>query len=434
MKQFFKKLSDKIAVRLYHNPTFKKLKDIPAYLQHRHHYAAKRKVELLVLDDIFPSLLSAFRIAEINAYFRQFDTLVLSTANSFQYINEKRSFEEVLAEYRSHYPEGADRILFYNYFAKVDPQLVYIVFLHNAYYFLNYIEKLQKPFVFTLYPGGGFELNNPHIDHMLRTVMGSPYFREVIVTQKITRDYLIEHNFCDAAQINFIFGVVLPIDNFLKLPAKKLKFPEDKYAMDVCFVAVKLMPRGVDKGYDTFIESAKLLCRQHENIRFHVVGNYSPADIDISEIADRITFYGYLGTHQFTEFYRDKDIIISPNVPFKLTKGGFDGFPTGACVEASLNNVAMVVTDPLQMNNGIYEDGQDIVFVQPDPSEIAAKVLHYVHNPDRLYALALAGMEKNRRIFALENQVSPRIEILKKYIAQQHDQRDQAISAPARRV
>ena len=43
------------------------------------------------------------------------------------------------------------------------------------------------------------------------------------------------------------------------------------------------------------------------------------------------------------------DLIISPNVPFVLASGAFDGFPTACCMEAALSGTAMFVTDELKL-------------------------------------------------------------------------------------
>ena len=55
------------------------------------------------------------------------------------------------------------------------------MFLSNAAAFLRTIEKHRLPFVFTLYPGAGFRLNDDVSDRNLRRVCESEYFRGVIV-------------------------------------------------------------------------------------------------------------------------------------------------------------------------------------------------------------------------------------------------------------
>jgi hypothetical protein len=55
--------------------------------------------------------------------------------------------------------------------------------------------------------------------------------------------------------------------------------------------------------------------------------------------------------------------------------GNFDGFPTGACVEAALCEVAIMATDALQQNPG-FVDQQSILLLdhdgEPLPEQISA--------------------------------------------------------------
>ena len=56
------------------------------------------------------------------------------------------------------------------------------MFLDNLKIFFPIIDRLQMPFVFTLYPGGGFRINDPDSDNYLRKYLSSPLFKKVIVT------------------------------------------------------------------------------------------------------------------------------------------------------------------------------------------------------------------------------------------------------------
>ena len=82
--------------------------------------------------------------------------------------------------------------------------------------------------------------------------------------------------------------------------------------------------------------------------------------MDVSELEGRIFFYGKQQGEWFDYFYQDKDAILSPNVPDVLAPGAFDGFPTASCTEAALREVAILATDPLQMNEGRFVQGEEI--------------------------------------------------------------------------
>ena len=69
------------------------------------------EANLIILDDIFPHLLSAFRIAEFNAYLSRYEkAFVYSTAKAFSAVGDYRGFAEVLDEYLAVYPQFEGRI------------------------------------------------------------------------------------------------------------------------------------------------------------------------------------------------------------------------------------------------------------------------------------------------------------------------------------
>jgi glycosyltransferase involved in cell wall biosynthesis len=369
------------------------------------------KNRLIILDDMFPNLLSSFRVAEFNAYLHDFQMAhIYSTAKAFQLFGEVRSFSEVLREYEQRYPQFRDRVSKYNQWSNLTGKLAYSVFLNNAFGFINVVEGYHMPFVFTLYPGGGFQLHDKGVIVALLRVFSSQYFRKVIVTQKIVRDYLLENNLCAPENIKFIFGGVLPVDLANRVVPKKF-YGQDKNTFDICFVANKYMPRGIDKGYDVFIEVAKQLSAASQDICFHVVGPYDASDYDICGLEARIQFYGSQYTDFFESFYSNIDIILSPNVPFRLGPGSFDGFPTGACVEAGLSGVAVFCTDPLDQNI-VFRDGEEIVIISRNVKEICETICFFYRDYDRLYRLSLRGQETFKRVYGFRSQMAPRLQLI----------------------
>src|SRR6202035_1516801 len=69
-------------------------------------------------------------------------------------------------------------------------RLCYLNFLNNAHYHVDHLEAAALPFLFTLYPGGGFELHNAETDFKLKRLLRSPMLRAVISTQSITTQVL----------------------------------------------------------------------------------------------------------------------------------------------------------------------------------------------------------------------------------------------------
>jgi len=369
------------------------------------------KCDLLVLDDIFPHLLSAFRIAEYNRYLSEFsESVIYSTAKAFPIINESRSLSLVVQDYETYYPQFRKRVFELDTSTRFDAKLAYMIFINNAYGFVETLEKNKIPFVFTLYPGGGFALNTPNVDQMLMRVFLSPYFRKVIVTQKVTYDYLLERELINSEKVEFIYGGVFPSDIYKQSKLQKKRYKNEKQTFDICFVANKYMSKGIDKGYDTFISVAEKLV-DVQDMYFHVVGSFDELDIDISLIKDKITFYGKRYTDFFPDFYSKMDIILSPNIPFILNDGAFDGFPTGCCVEAALSEVAVFCTDILNQNI-YFQNRENIVLISTDADRIVQDIFFYYRNTENLYLLAKKGEQAFGDIFSIENQISLRLKVL----------------------
>lgn len=367
---------------------------------------------LVILDDAFPHLLTSFRIAEFNAHLERYPgSAVYSTGVSQPALSPHLTFHGVWKEYARRYPRLAPRVHHGCRFSDVRGGLAYATFLHNARTSLPLIERHRLPFAFTLYPGGGFFLDDPRTDEALRRVLGSPWFRKVVVTQPLTRDYLLSRGLCPADRIEFVFGVVLPADRFDELDLPRKIRGKDKDTIDACFVAHKYMPGGVDKGYDVFLATARILASRHPALRFHVVGPFSPSDGDLTGIEGRIRFHGSRPTSFFGPFYAGMDLILSPNAPFLLRAGSFDGFPTGCCAEAGLCGTAVFCTDELRQNVA-FEDGRDLVIVPRDAKAIAELVDSHLNGYEGLVRLGERGRAAFRRVYDLDVQMQPRWRVL----------------------
>ncbi len=373
--------------------------------------------DIIILDDAFPHPLSAFRLQEYNSYLENFEKIkVYCNPISFPALNEKKSLETIIKNYETKYPQFIGKVERFNSNMVLRSKGIYTIFLNNAYNYIDFIDKYKIPFVFTLYPGGGFELNSEISDLKLKRVLSSPFFKKVIVTQKIVYDYLINNDFCKEDQIKEIFGVVTPLKLLETEYNDKKYYCKDKPTLDICFIAHRYTEKGVDKGYDVFIDVAQELCMKYKNIYFHVVGNFDESIIDITPIKDRINFYGPQLSDWFSEFYKDKDIILSPNIPFKISKGSFDGFPTGCCTEAGLNKVAIFCTDELNLNTAKYKNGEEIVIIPHDTQKILKIIENYYHDPEKLQAISELGHLKIKEIYNYEKQIEPRIKILEELI------------------
>src|SRR5579862_813401 len=157
----------------------------------------ERPGDLAVLDDLFPHPLSAFRFEEIRSYLDEFPQLkVFTTGRSLKSVPGQPGLGQVIAAHIRDFPNHAGRILPSEFGSIADARACYTVFLANAALFLGEIQRLNKPFAFTIYPGGGFAFDEPESDGSMARVFGSPCFRNVIVTQPMIRDYLLGKGLC----------------------------------------------------------------------------------------------------------------------------------------------------------------------------------------------------------------------------------------------
>lgn len=371
-------------------------------------------LDLVIIDDIFPSSLSGFRYQEFTSYLNEIENSKIITTGQTIELFLKQNADEVIIQYKRQFPEFSGKVCKYDFWRPLGCKLMYFIFPTNAYNSLPIMETYYIPFIFTLYPGGGFILNNPESDKRLKRLMDSPCFRKVIVTQQITYDYLINKNFCKPDKIEFIFGGVMPLLEMDKAKSyAKSRYGFEKDRLDICFVAQKYMKQGIDKGYDVFIDMAKILYNRYENVYFHVVGSFNENDIDVSNIKNKITFYGNLNLNDFDSFFTDKDILISPNIDGKLAPGAFDGFPTGCCVEAGLRKTAIFCTDTLNLNCDRIIDGKEIIIIPHDAEKISKIVDYYYNNPQLIKDIGENGHEKLLCLYSYEYQIAPRIKLLK---------------------
>lgn len=379
------------------------------------------KGDFVIIDSQFPQKEPmAFRNAEINEYLSRVKNSAAYAMYPMMpgpeawfdhgYGVEKETFESNLRGYLDHYPENKQKIHLLDATKKYSFTLAYCFFLAETYTLLPFLEKNNIPFVFVLYPGGSFGLNNKKSDEMLKKIFSSQCFRSVIVTQKITKEYLERKKLCPKNKISYVYGGFV---QFKKENVKPKKiYPKDKKTFDICFVAAKYSDKGRDKGYDIFIKVAKLLCSKTQNIRFHVIGGFDKDEIDTRELGSQITFYGYKKPAFLADFYSRMDIFLGPGRPFALYPGNFDGFPLG--IDAAYCGVALFVSDELNMNR-LYKNGEDIKIIDLNSRKIADLILQDYNNPDSLYKLARKGMAKTQQLFDIDHQVDERISIFKKY-------------------
>ena len=67
-------------------------------------------MDLVILDDIFPHPLSAFRMQEYISYLKEFKHLEIYSSGASVGLLGERTFDEVITDFKGKHPEYADRI------------------------------------------------------------------------------------------------------------------------------------------------------------------------------------------------------------------------------------------------------------------------------------------------------------------------------------
>jgi lipopolysaccharide transport system ATP-binding protein len=361
--------------------------------------AQPRGKGIVIIDDFFPNLTTGFRVAEYNHYLRVFPHLVIASTTG--------DFKQRHKAYATSYPDLKNRVVPFDRALLSHAKLCYLNFLNNAHYHLEHLEAVALPFLFTLYPGGGFELQSEQTNAKLDRVLRSPMLRGVISTQSVTTDILRRMQ-CPV-EIYQLFGATIN-PTYLRPPARN-RVSRDG-GLNICFVAYKYDPQGRSKGYPTFIEVATRLSERFPDIAFSVVGNYGPDDVSIPDrLGGKLRFKGPLATSQLRRFLLTQDLMISPNQPFTVSGSIFDGFPTAACVEASLCGVAIVCSDELNLNR--FYDSDEMIVCAPAASAILEAIEPLLVNHSLIAQLGERGRQKSMSLYSAEAQLLPRTQILR---------------------
>ena len=391
----------------------------------------KKNYSYVIFDDSFPSDKSPFRYEEFIEYSKDnYNTYFALSGKSFNCLNEERKLEDLIAFFQEQDHHNYGRVFLMTdeerdnsleQIKNLKNPIAIFTFLNNlisdSVNYLPFLEENNIPFIITLYPGGGLMINDEECDEKLKKVFSSKSFRKAIVTQDNVKKYLLDKKLCKEEDLELIFGVVIPKATIENAQKKRMYYP-DKRNLDICFVANKYMKEGKDKGYDIFIDMAKKLVKDSKckRARFHIVGNFNNKDIDVSDIEERVTFYGVLPSYDLTALFNRMDIIVSPTRPFVLTKNSFDGFPTGATTEAMFNGALGIVTDDLKLNNGRFVEGEEIIIVKPDADAIVKKIEELDKDKEKIKSIAIAGKEKTMQLYSTEYQIGRRIKTIKEAI------------------
>lgn len=367
--------------------------------------------DITVLSSVFPSRQSGFSYEENEKILNTYKySQILTTGQAFEAL-DKKNVKDGINEYIKDHKGTENRVKILEDNTMIKSKLLYSIFLQDTYTkTLPLAEKFQIPFIFTLYPGGGFHLSDRDSDRKLIAIFNSRFFKYVICTQKITVSYLLKNHLCKRSQIKYIFGVVTPP----RINTKSHPNSRINKSFNIVFCAHKyddVSNKNFDKGYDVFIKVCKKLSAEYSDINFHVVGGYTVNDYDASGIKN-LKFHGQMDHEKLIDFFQDMDIIVSPTWRNNgKPRGEFDGFPTASVTDAGLSGVAMFTTDPLNLNDDHYINNKEIVIIKHEVDDIFNKIQYYKDRPDQLAELKTLGRNKAMQLYSAEAQLLPRFKV-----------------------
>ncbi len=375
-----------------------------------------KKYDLIIIDDLLPIPLTPWRNFEYENLIRLYPKSKVIVDFSNTLLKGEKEYYQHFEELQKGYPLLAEKLTPIRKGTSINSKLVYLLFYNNIKRYYTLLKKNKAFFGFTLYPGGGFKLNDTACDTLLKEAIGDPLCKFVITDQKVTYDYLTNILQMPKEKIFFIYGIPLQFkDTKETVLLEKKYFSGNKTSIDVVFIAHKYRPYGKDKGFDVFQEAVLALI-DNPSFNFHIVGNFTKADLIYTEIENRVKFYGHIGEEIFSTFFEDKDILISPNKPNVIAPGAFDGFPLGSSLAGGFNNCVMLLTNELNESPEIFIDGLHYLKIRPTNEDIVDKLLVLKGDKERMKLIATEGKKRISEIYNYKNQNAERLTVISKFI------------------
>ncbi|WP_439490592.1 hypothetical protein [Algoriphagus sp.] len=374
----------------------------------------KSKKGLIIFDDIMPSNLSPWRSYEFSNLLNDFSrSVVLTDLKNYYSYNQGKSFDKNISILTRNYSGFRKKIRKIKIVNLLSGRLAYTIFFFNIDRFFEVFERKGIPFVFTLYPGGGFLLNNTNVDNRLKSIINSSLCICVIVNQFFIKDYLIKRLNCDTGKIKVIHGVPLNIANY------KQNVNENKSFLGrirILFFANKYKDGASDKGWKIFLGLTKLIIESGLDISFDVIGGFSYEDyVNIFNI-EKFRFHGVLIEEEFYEVLNSTHIIVSPNSP-NFETGAFDGFPLATCVSAGLFKNVLLMSDYFgEASKSGWISGVNYIKINNSVESILSIVESLELDREKLKSLAFNAQKLILKNYSYNNQIYRRKKVFQQLL------------------
>lgn len=373
------------------------------------------KLDLIIIDNFLPSPLSPWRTYEFSELCKKnSNSRIYCDLNSFKKYSIGNSFNDSVKNLEVQFPSLKDKIYKFSVFNFIDSRLVYFLFYENVNKYFEILVRLKQDFVFTLYPGGCFEINNSKIDSRLSRICQSDICKKVIVNQYLVEEYLIDNRICPKRKIKLIHGVPLNLESSSGSLENQKK--DLNSTLKVLFMGNKYTKDGEDKGFPVFVDFAHYAVKQNLDLKFVIAGNFSRNDVR-EDLQGIFEFRGFIQETDFTEFFKDIHIIISPNQPFRLKLGAFDGFPLATCVSAAFNEVLILATDFFEEGERIqFQDKIHFLKIFPTVKSIVDSVNLILSDRSIISSITRNAKLKIKDHYSFNSQIKPRLNLFEELL------------------
>jgi glycosyltransferase involved in cell wall biosynthesis len=203
---------------------------------------------------------------------------------------------------------------------------------------------IRKPFSLTLYPDEGWQPESPDSLRKLDKILNHPGFKTVLCTQYTTLDF-VRSKFGNDNRIKFLHGVALSLPSAQFVKARRgCRANTDRLKI---LIGGRMNTESLkrQKGFFIALDAARILKRSSLPFSLTVVGT-EPGLKPPTELADTCKFIPFLNSNNYQELLLETDIFWSPNSGWR-DNGSFDGFPTGAAIEAGASGCVVITSDTL---------------------------------------------------------------------------------------
>lgn len=376
------------------------------------YHLLNKKYDLIIFDNILPLSFSPWRNFEFDWLVKSFDnSKIVSSLTGFKKFSNNVSVLDSRRKISYIYPNLEKKLYLRSFFNGYNTNLFYCLFYDNLLANLPFLKKYKIPFVFTLYPGGGFLIDNSQVEKNLIEIFSLSNFKGVIVNQYFTKNYLESKFAINSQNILLVPGV--PFND--KVFSDKVNFSKNfLHKLKILFMAQKNIDGGKDKGFDTFINISKILINRGYDISFEIIGNFDESDLDNEFYRSYYSFHGRLSENELSSVLNETHMIISPNKPFFLKPGSFDGFPLGTCVIAGYFLNGLFLADFLDESKPTkWIDGENFCRLDEDFENNCKKIIFYLENREELKKISVKAREKIRNDYSFQNQIVPRVNLFK---------------------